>query len=348
MARIEFLISRTTDGFVYNDTVMATTERGARTVAARRFNEAYRYLTATPVTATETPTITVVIERAYEANEGRAYAGTREYYFTDYAQALDTIEKWNAADIEYPGDYTYTRAADAAACYLCGDLAVVLDKTERYQWPYCAECWGQHVAETTPDVVVPAWPTADNDYSVTNGEDVTAALIQAGLDDIAETEGLSTMNCAECGAFFGHDDNGPRTVSALAAHAAHICPTTGDVTATATINEMTLTLTQHELDAEGRMQYRYSVAILDTYGRRVHYGSDLHSGVGNDRGARAMLGTLATFLSAAGESYAYAMQNSIGLDETENGTLFPEWIAEAAYIYADELDMLAHDIEEEN
>jgi len=179
------------------------------------------------------------------------------------------------------------------------------------------------------------------------------------------------MNCAECGAFFGHDDNGPRTVSALAAHAAHICKpddisatdahkvaaleeflapaeseaeNVAESTAAETIGDLRIAVTRDSLDSEGRTDYFYIIRAGDNF----HYGNDLKTGVGFDHGPRAMLGTLASFLSAAAESYAYAMRASVGLDETENGTLFPEWVTEAAYIYADELDMLAHDIEEEN
>jgi hypothetical protein len=53
----------------------------------------------------------------------------------------------------------------------------------------------------------------------------------------------------------------------------------------------------------------------------------------------AAVRTLASFLSAAGESYRYALEH---LDsEPENLDLFPSWVTEAAYLNADELAILA-------
>lgn len=290
----------------YYDSV---SERGARIMASRDHNMPYAHTSATlVVTEAETPEIVVIIERAYENNEQRAYAGTQEFYFSMRSTALAMMEKWNRDDNPADSDYVYERSIASGICYLCGETAAVLEHTGSGNWPYCAEHWAEHayeaeisyMAASTPDVIVPPRPTAENDYSVTDGVDVSRGLA------------LGTA------------------------------PTVYDENATETVGDMRLSVTRGPVDAEGRTQYFYSVSVGDN----MAMGSDLYSGVGMDHGPRDMLGTLATFLSAAAESYAYAMRQSVSLGDTENGTLFPEWIVEAAYIYSDELSMLAHDIEE--
>jgi hypothetical protein len=88
-----------------------------------------------------------------------------------------------------------------------------------------------------------------------------------------------------------------------------------------------------------RRQHGYRVESTIPGAYAVHEGEDLHSGVDAPVDADAAVRTLASFLSAAGESYRYAL-NHPG-SEPENLGLFPSWVAEAAYLNGDELAMLA-------
>jgi len=87
-------------------------------------------------------------------------------------------------------------------------------------------------------------------------------------------------------------------------------------------------------DEEGRVNYAYTIAAGDW----EHTGNDLHSGVGATPDVREGMESLASFLSAAAESYAYTMRTG---QASENASLFPEHVTEAAYTDSDELDMLA-------
>lgn len=118
----------------------------------------------------------------------------------------------------------------------------------------------------------------------------------------------------------------------------------GDQSATHEAGTLKLSVwyTRHVADeASGfRRQYGYRVesTVLGAYA--IHEGEDLHSGVDAPVDAdAAAIRTLASFLSAAGESYRYAMDHPGR--EPENLDLFPAWVAEAAYLNADELAMLA-------
>lgn len=87
-----------------------------------------------------------------------------------------------------------------------------------------------------------------------------------------------------------------------------------------------------------RRQYGYRVEPAVLSANAVHEGEDLHSGVGAPVDVDAAVRTLASFLSAAGESCRYALDHPGS--EPENLDLFPSWVAEAAYLNADELAML--------
>lgn len=91
-----------------------------------------------------------------------------------------------------------------------------------------------------------------------------------------------------------------------------------------------------------RRQYGYLVEFTDS--GAVHEGDDLRSGVGAPVDAEAAVRTLASFLSAAGESYRYVLEHPDS--EPENLDLFPLWVAEAAFLNADELATFDLDDEE--
>ena len=90
----------------------------------------------------------------------------------------------------------------------------------------------------------------------------------------------------------------------------------------------------------GRTRYRY---YLDSdNGKPEHEGDDLQSGC---QGGNLQFGlaNLLSFLSAAGEGYAYEMHDGC---ESENTDLFPEWVNEWAYQYSGELSLLVWELEE--
>lgn len=88
-----------------------------------------------------------------------------------------------------------------------------------------------------------------------------------------------------------------------------------------------------------RRQYQYRVESTVPGAYAVHEGEDLHLGVDALVDADVAMRTLASFLATAGESYRY-VTNHPG-SAPENLDLFPSWVAEAAYLNADELAMLA-------
>jgi hypothetical protein len=85
----------------------------------------------------------------------------------------------------------------------------------------------------------------------------------------------------------------------------------------------------------GKPRWLWEVRTAD----RLAMATDL-AGWGD---ARAMLGSLLTFLSAAAEAYSYTMRTG---REAENSELFPAWVCEWAHGCADELSMAAMELEE--
>lgn len=91
---------------------------------------------------------------------------------------------------------------------------------------------------------------------------------------------------------------------------------------------------------DGRTRYRY---YLDFPDGTSHTDDALQSGCdGGD--LQAGLRSLLSFLSAAGESYAYGRRNGC---KGENAELFPEHVTEWAYQHGDELSMLSCELEEQ-
>lgn len=85
-----------------------------------------------------------------------------------------------------------------------------------------------------------------------------------------------------------------------------------------------------------RRRYGYTVESSDS--GATHEGDDLWSGVGAPIDTAKAMRTLVSFLSTAGDAHQYAMVHPDS--EPENLDLFPAWVAEAAYLNADELAML--------
>lgn len=96
-------------------------------------------------------------------------------------------------------------------------------------------------------------------------------------------------------------------------------------------------------DEDGGLRrcYRYEVNDTST-AEPPAVGRDLYSGVDAPVDAHAALSTLVSFVSAAGEAYEHTMRGG----HSENLHLFRPCIAEAAYVNADELQMLAMALEE--
>lgn len=86
----------------------------------------------------------------------------------------------------------------------------------------------------------------------------------------------------------------------------------------------------------------YSWLVRNNQGQ--HAGSDLHTGVGMDKGPVAMLGTMLSLLGAAAESYAWSMRNNG--EPGENSALFPAAVNAWAYMWGDEITMLQLEIEQ--
>lgn len=119
---------------------------------------------------------------------------------------------------------------------------------------------------------------------------------------------------------------------------------TGDDKAEARIGDAGLiAVKRHGLDHERRMIYRWWVK---EDGKTLERGHDLRTGVGMDHegadGPGIMLGTLATFLGAAAESYRAYMQPVV-IDP-----LFNAKVQEWAYQNEDDLSMVVCATDEEN
>jgi hypothetical protein len=92
-----------------------------------------------------------------------------------------------------------------------------------------------------------------------------------------------------------------------------------------------------------RQRYAYRIASTAGPGIRPVDGRDIYSGVGDDVDTTRSMGTLVNLLSAAREAYHYDMAHP---GDSENLDLFPGWVPEAAYMNADELAMLAMELED--
>ena len=90
-------------------------------------------------------------------------------------------------------------------------------------------------------------------------------------------------------------------------------------------------------DPDGRVIYEYFINV----GKNEYRAHDLKSGVQGGNLQEGLSG-LISLLTAAAESYRYAMRLRIPLSETENGTIFPEWLVEEAYQVSDELSNHYH------
>lgn len=89
----------------------------------------------------------------------------------------------------------------------------------------------------------------------------------------------------------------------------------------------------------GRVRYRYCIDLPDG---TAHEGDDLHSGC-QGGSLQAGLACLLSFLSACGESAAYALRTGRG---GENADLFPTAVAAWAMGCRDELGALAAELDE--
>ena len=87
---------------------------------------------------------------------------------------------------------------------------------------------------------------------------------------------------------------------------------------------------------EQRTRFRYTIM----QGKREHIADDLQSGNGFGKTLAQGLESLLAFLGAAGESYRAGMDGR----ESENADLFPAWVSELAYLYADEIEMIREEI----
>lgn len=105
------------------------------------------------------------------------------------------------------------------------------------------------------------------------------------------------------------------------------------------IGNATVTVHGHHYDGEGRMVFQYTIKGdgLD------HSGLDLKSGVGVSMEDADGMESLLSFLTAAAESYRYAM--TTGRDG-ENSDLFPSEVVEWAYQHADELFVAEYELSE--
>lgn len=93
-----------------------------------------------------------------------------------------------------------------------------------------------------------------------------------------------------------------------------------------------------------RHRWAYQLESSDATNWEPVQGADLYLSPVAPNDPREAMRTLLSFLSASGESYAHAMRNPGS--KPENLNLFPGWVAEAAYLNSDELDMLALELEE--
>lgn len=96
---------------------------------------------------------------------------------------------------------------------------------------------------------------------------------------------------------------------------------------------------------DGRTRYNWVIDIKTDGKEESFHGNDLQSGCGGGdliEGFRSLL----SFLSAAGESFAYAERMGKDGMEGENSDLFPKEVAEWAAQNSTELQMACFDLEE--
>jgi len=91
---------------------------------------------------------------------------------------------------------------------------------------------------------------------------------------------------------------------------------------------------------ERRSRYRYYID-----GGCAYTNDDIPSGVGGGD-LRKGMESLLSFLGATAESVQYATRTGKRVSETENGELFPPWVADWAAQHSDELSLAALEIEE--
>ncbi|NYI78042.1 hypothetical protein [Nocardioides panzhihuensis] len=97
-------------------------------------------------------------------------------------------------------------------------------------------------------------------------------------------------------------------------------------------------------DEDGGVRKRYGYRLNDDNLNNIGCEAyDLYSGVGADVDPHHALTTLVAFLTAAGEAYRSMMGDTHGA--SQNQTVFPGWVNEAAYINDTELAELALDME---
>ncbi|MFC7620677.1 hypothetical protein [Microlunatus sp. GCM10028923] len=86
---------------------------------------------------------------------------------------------------------------------------------------------------------------------------------------------------------------------------------------------------------ERRQRYAYRIEDLENPDFGIHISSDLMSAAHADVDLVDALRTLTSFLAAAGEAYSYTLR--LPGSEPDNLHLFPLWVAESAYLNADEM-----------
>ena len=86
--------------------------------------------------------ITVISENMSIHGE---YMGTQEFLFTDLEQARLFAHRQATEEARYELDcYDHYRIT-GTVCYMCGNAPAAILEDARI--PYCAECWGEYVAE---------------------------------------------------------------------------------------------------------------------------------------------------------------------------------------------------------
>lgn len=108
------------------------------------------------------------------------------------------------------------------------------------------------------------------------------------------------------------------------------------------IGDAFISIGQGKRNSEGRTQYGVFIDLPDGTEHEVTY---LHSGCQGGEIQDGMA-SLLSFLSAAGESYAYAMRQGKDGMTGENSDLLPQAVTEWAYQNSDEISLLALEIEE--
>lgn len=111
---------------------------------------------------------------------------------------------------------------------------------------------------------------------------------------------------------------------------------------TQSINGANISLSSSGRNSEGRTVYGYEISLESGY---KYHSSDLKSGCQGGNLKEGM-GSLLSFLSAAGESFNYAERKGLDGMEGENSDMFPREITEWASNNCDELTMAGLDLEE--